>query len=234
MPLEYSKNGKLPGAFRRIVNSLKCYISILRQSQKDPQYEECETVPISAPNQTEHILSNGSKLIFLDPEPGRRSHQAGSSYRRWSLDDASQAENRVIIEPPYEASTTDTEPSSTQSEPFEGRCGCILDSVTSFRFWELGIPLAKLLCILCRLKRRAKERKVKARCEKHQEIIRQLVERLEPAVEERGYGEMPLEFRMWEYATTELDEREKAKYEFLPVMLSNWVKRFLRWRGYRV
>ena len=58
-----------------------------------------------------------------------------------------------------------------------------------------------------------------------------MVDRLEPAVEERGYGEMPLHFRMWEYAKTELDEREKAKYEFLPDMLSNWVKKISQLEG---
>ncbi len=103
-----------------------------------------------------------------------------------------------------------------------------------FLFIELGLPLAKLICLPCRLKRRAKVREVRRQREKHQEIIQQLAEQLEPAVEERGGGQMLLEFRIWEYATNELGEREQAKYAFTPVMLLNWLERCFRWKGYRV
>ena len=234
-PLEYSKNGKLMRSLYHIVNSFKHYISRVRLSQKDHRHQNPETVPTTTPIQTEHLLRNGSKLIFLDLELGRKSQQTRSSHRRWSLNDASQAKNRAIISPPDETPITDTDSSSTQSPPPKSRLRIFTSRITFFLFTEISFPLAKLLCLPCRLKRRAKARKVRRRCEKHQEIIRQLAEQLEPAVEERGGGgEMPLEFRMWEYAMDELDEREKAKYAFTPAMLLNWLERFFRWRGYRV
>ena len=238
--LENAKDGNIFRSFHHIVNSFKYYMSKLRQSQKNPPDQNLETVPTTPPIQTKHLLRDGSKLVFLDSKPGRNIHQTRSWHRRWSFDDASQAKNRAIIEPPDQPPTTDTDSSSTQSPlpenrflRFAVRCERQVTSLIVFLVVELGFPLAKLLCLPCRLKRRAEARIARRQCEKHKEIIRGVVERLEPAVEERGYGEMSLEFRMWEYAMTELDEREKAKYEFLPDMLSDWVKSFLRWRGYR-
>ena len=241
LSLESSKNGKLLRSFHHTVNGIKYYISKFIRSQNNHSHQNEDAVPTTAPVQTEHLLRNGSKLIFLDPEPGRNNHKPQSSRRRWSLNDASQTKNRAIIEPPNQPPDTDPETSSTQSPLPEARSirffvrlERILTSVTKFFCIEFGFPLAKLFCLPCRLHRRAKAKKVKRQCEKHQEIIRQLVERLEPAVEEQGGGEMPLEFRMWEYALDELDEREVEKYESTPYMLWKWVKGFLRWRGYRV
>ena len=240
IPLENSKNGQLLRPFHHIVNSFKHYIKF-RRSKKNQPHQNTDAVPTTAPVQTEHLLRNGSKLIFLDLEPGRNNHQPRSSRRRWSLNDASQAKNRAIIETPDQPPDTDPDTSSTQSPLPEARSirffvrfEHILTSVFTFFSIESGFPLAKLLCLPCRLHRRAKARKVKRQCEKHQDIIRQLVERLEPAVEARGEGEMPLEFQMWEYASDELDEREGEKYESTPYMLWKWVEGFLRWRGYRV
>ena len=238
---ENSKNGEPLRALHHIVNELKYYINKFIQKQNNRPHQNKNAVSTTAPAQTEHLLSNGSKLIFLGPEAGRNNHQPRSSRRRWSLNDASQAENRAIIEPPDQPTDTDTDTSSTQSPLPESRSirffvrlGRILTSAFMFFLIELGVPLAKLLCLPCRLHRRAKAKKVKRQREKHQEIIRQLVERLEPSVEERGEGEMPLEFRMWEYALDELDEIEGKKYESTPYMLWKWVEGFLRWRGYRV
>ena len=238
--LENAKDG-IFGSFHHIVESFKYYMNKLIQSQKNHPDQNLETVLTTPPIQAEHLLRNGFKLIFLDPEPGRNTHQTQPWHRRWSFDDASQAKNRAIIEPPDQSPATGTDSSSTQSPfpenrllRFAVRCERKVTSLILFLVVELGFPLAKLLCLPCRLKRRAKARKAKRQCEKHREIIRQVVERLGPAVEERGYGEMPLEFQMWEYAITELDEREEAKYSFTPYMLWNWLKRFLRWRGYRV
>ena len=241
LSLGNSKNGKLLRSFRHTMNRFKYYISKIIQSQNNHPHQNIDAVPTTAPVQIEHLLCNGSKLIFLDPEPGRNNHQPRSSRRRWSFNDASQAKNRAIIEPPDQPPGTDPDTSSTQSPLPEARSirffvrfERILTSVFTFFSIEFGFPLAKLLCLPCRLHRRAKSKKVKRQCEKHQEIIRQLVERLEPAVEEQGGGEMPLEFRMWEYALDELDEREGEKYESTPYMLWKWVEGFLRWRGYRV
>lgn len=241
LPLESSKNGKLLRPFRRFVKAFKTYISKLSQSQNIHPYQNPGAVPTAAPIQTEHLLRDGSKLIFLDPRPCQNSHQIRHWHRRWSLNDASHVENRAIIEPPAETPTNDPDSSSTQSPLPEARslrffvrCERILTSLMSFFAIELGFPLAKLLCMPCRLKRRAKAKKVRRQCEKHQELIRQLAEKLEPAIEARGEGEMPLEFQMWEYAMNELDEREEAKYESTPYMLWKWLERILRWRGYRV
>ena len=241
LSLKNSRNGKLLRCFHHIVNGFRYYISKLIQSQNNHPHQSMDVVPTTAPVQTEHLLRNGSKLIFLDPEPGRNNLQTRSPRRRWSLDDASQAKTRAIIEPPDQPPETDPDSSSAQSPLPEARSirffvrlERILTLVFTFFSIEIGFPLAKLFCLPCRLHRRSKAKKVKRQCEKHQEIIRQLAERLKPAVEERGAGEMPLEFRMWEYALDELDEREREKYESTPYMLWKWVQRFLRWRGYRV
>ena len=241
LSLENSKNGKLLRSFHHILNGSKYYISKFIQSQNKHPHQNMDAVPTTASVQSEHLLRNGSKLILLDPEPGRNNHRPRSSRRRWSLNDASQAKNRTIIEPPDQPPGTDPDTSSTQSPLPEARSirffvrfERILTSVFTFFFIELGFPLAKLLCLPCRLHRRAKAKKVKRQCDKHQEIIRQLAEQLEPAVEVRQDREMPLEFQMWEYATTELDERERARYESTFDMLMNWWKRYLRRRGYRV
>ena len=238
---ENSKSGKLPRALHHIVNGFKYYINKFIQSQNNRPHQNMNAVSTTAPVQTKHLLSNGSKLVFRDPAEGRNDHQPRSSRRRWSLNDASQAENRAIIEPPDQPADTDTDTSSTQSPLPESRSirffvrlERIFTSAFTGFFIEFGFPLAKLLCLPCRLHRRARAKKVKRQREKHQEIIRQLVERLEPSVEERGEGEMPLEFRMWEYALDELDEIEGKKYESTPYMLWKWLEGFLRWRGYRV
>ena len=241
LSLENSKNGKQRRSFHHIVNGFKNYISKFAQSQNNHPHQNMDAVPTNAPVQTEHLLRNGSKLIFLDPEPSQNYHQPRSSRRRWSLNDASQAKNIAIIERPSQPPDTDPDTSSTQSPLPEARSTRFfirfertLTSVFTFFSLEIGFPLAKLLCLPCRLHRRAKAKKIKRRCEKHQEIIRQLEERLEPVVEEQGGGEMLLEFRMWEYALEELDEREGEKYQSTPYMLWKWVEGFLRWRGYRV
>ena len=234
VPLEHAKNGKLARSFCRIVNSFKHYISKLRQGQKDLQHQECEPIPISKPNQSEYLLRDGSTLRFFDPEPGPKGQHSQSSHRRWSLNDASEAEDRTIIEIPYESSRADTDFTSLPSEGSFARILRVFSSLITFLFIEISFPLAKLIFLPCRLKRRAKARKVRPQCEKHQETIRQLAEQLEPAVEAYPEGEGPLDFRMWEYAMTELDKREKEKYEFTLEMVLNWIERFLRRRGYKV
>ena len=239
--LENSKNRKLLRSFHHIMNGFKHYISRFIQSQDNHPHQNMDAVPTTAPVQTEHLLRNGSRLIFLDPEPRRNNHQPRFSRRRWSLNDASQATNRAIIETPPQPPDTDPDTSSTQSPLPEARSirffvrfERILTSVFTFFSIEFGFPLAKLLCLPCRLHRRAKAKKVKRQCEKHHELVRQLAEQLEPAVEVRRDREMPLEFQMWEYATTELDEREKAKYESTFDMLMSWLMRYFRRRGCRV
>lgn len=246
LSLESSKSRKLLKHFHHIVNGFKYYTSKFIQSRNNHPHQSMDAVPTAtAPVQTEHLLRNGSKLIFHDPEPGRNNHQPRSSRRRWSLDDASQAKNRAIIEPPDQPPDTDPETSSTQSPLPEARSirflvrfEHLLTSVFTILSLKIGFPLAKLFCLPCRLHRRAQAKKVKRQCAQHQELIRQLVERREqPAFEERGVrgvGEMPLEFQMWEYALEELDAREGEKYESTPYMLWKWVEGFLRWRGYRV
>ena len=195
MSLENAKDGEVFGSFHHIVKSFKNYISKLIQSQKNHPDQNLETVPTTPPIQTEHLLRNGSKLIFFDPETGRNTHQSRSWHRRWSFDDASQAKNRAIIKPPDHPPTTDTDSSSTQSPlpensslRFAVRCERKVTSLIVFLMVELGFPLAKLLCLPCRLKRRSKAKKARRQCEKHKEIIRQVVERLEPLLRSVGTG----------------------------------------------
>lgn len=195
LSLRNSKDVKLLRALHPIVNGVKHYISKFIQSQNNHPLQNMDAVPTTAPVQTEYLLRNGSKLIFLDPEAGRNNLPPRSSRRRWSLNDASRAKNRAIIELPDQLPEPDPDTSSTQSPLPEARSirffVCFERMLTSgFSLFsiEFGFPLAKLLCLPCRLHRRAKAKKVEWQCKKHQETIRQQVERLEPAVEERGEG----------------------------------------------